>query len=82
MTAPQEATAEDLTEQLDALATHLERLGLRTRTLPGHFAHLSEIIYAANGHQSGAAFWWSWCEPIGAITTAEAVAARIARVLA
>jgi hypothetical protein len=93
MTAPQQATTEDLAGQLSTLAADLQELGLRTRPLPGRFppcltvtnpqvVHLSETIYAANARDGAPSFWWSWGDPIDAITNPEAAAARIARVLA
>jgi hypothetical protein len=93
MTAPQAATTEDLAGQLNALAADLQGLGLRTRTLPGRFppcltvtnpqvVHLSETIYAANARDGAPSFWWSWGDPIDAITNTEAAATKIARVLA
>jgi hypothetical protein len=93
MGAFQEENGEDLARQLGVLAAGLQELGLRAKVTPGRFpprltvtnpqvAHLSEVIYAANGRDNGPCFWWSWREPIDVITNTEAVAAKIARVLA
>jgi hypothetical protein len=92
MSAPEEESAEDLAGQLSVLAGDLQELGLRVKAVPGRFppritvtnpqvAQLSEVIYAANGRDSGPCFWWSWREPIDTVTNTEAAAARIARVL-
>jgi hypothetical protein len=93
MSASREEFAEDLAGQLGVLAVGLQELGLRVKVVSGRLpprltvtnpqvGQLSEVIYAANGRDSGPCFWWSWREPIDAITNTDAVAARIARVLA
>jgi len=92
MTAPTAATV-DLAGQLAVLAADLEDLGLATRPLSGqrrpclkvtnpNAKQLSEVIYAARSRDGQAWFWWSWRERIDSITSTQAVAATIARVLA